>query len=146
MKNKKGLSDVVTTVVIIALALVAITVVWMVVQGLISSNADTINLRQECLQVGLEVSGLKVQGTNNVTVSVKRTSGSANLSGVKIYAYDASGNSNASRINESLSVGQSVSGVVQLASATKVSAVAFLKDNNGEDFDCSPPVERVLKD
>lgn len=142
MKYKKGLSDVVTTVVIIALALVAITVVWMVVQGLISSNSDTIDLQQKCLQVGIEVSATNT--SNDWIISVKRISGSAELDSIRVYAYNDS-TSSTKTINGNIKVGEMKSAdKITMTGVKRVAAVASFKDEQGNIFDCSPPVEKVI--
>ena len=50
-KNKKGVSNIVLTVIIVAISLVAITIVWAVVSNLISSENEIANVANDCLQV-----------------------------------------------------------------------------------------------
>lgn len=133
MEGKKGLSDVVTTVVIIALALVAITVVWVVVQNLISSNTSSINLQRDCLNVNLEVK-LVSNTSSECTISVKRISGSVEIGGVRIVVYNDS-SSNESKHESNLVIGQMTSKKIEINSPTEYSAIPYFV-SNGESLDC----------
>ena len=57
--GKKGLSTVVTTMIIIALSLAAIAMVWVVVNNLISNSSEKIDLGRTT--VGLEITSLKIK-------------------------------------------------------------------------------------
>ena len=43
IKNKKGLSEIVTTVIIVLLVLVAVGILWAVVGNMLQGNVDTID-------------------------------------------------------------------------------------------------------
>jgi hypothetical protein len=75
MKNKKGLSTIVTTLIIILLVLVAIGIIWSVVKGLLDSSKDDISNSQKCLDIEITVSKLSnvTAGTSNA-LTLKRTS------------------------------------------------------------------------
>ena len=85
--NKKGLSDVVTTLIIILLSLVAVGIVWVVVNNLISGGTEDINLGQFTIDV--DFVSASVNG-NNITMTVKRTSGQGNMSSLKFIISDGS--------------------------------------------------------
>jgi len=53
MINKKGLSEVVTTVLIILLAIVAITIVWFVVRNVIKSGSEEADIRKVSLDLNI---------------------------------------------------------------------------------------------
>ena len=92
IKNKKGLSAVVTNLIIILLVIVAVGVVWVVVSNLINETSGGINLGK--ITLGMEIKKVVVDGTN-VDVQVERKSGEGNLSGIKFLVYDSEGNSQA---------------------------------------------------
>ncbi len=54
-KDKKGLSTVVTTLIIILLVLVAIGIIWVVIRGLIDQSSGQIDLLTACPQVDVSV-------------------------------------------------------------------------------------------
>jgi hypothetical protein len=142
MQNKKGLSDVVTTVMIIALSLVAITVVWVVVSSLINENTDTISSQGDCLQTNLEIVSVSSTGSA-VTVVVKRTSGDSAIAGVKINAYNAAGLSVSANATGAMSVGDQKSTTLTIASATKVAATPYFIIDNKQVV-CSNVVEKDI--
>jgi hypothetical protein len=77
--NKKGLSGVVTTVLIILLALVAIGGLWVVIQNLVIEGSDQISLEKFTLSIGIE--SAKINYTTGLAeVKVVRNSGQGNLS------------------------------------------------------------------
>ena len=48
MVNKKGLSDVVTTVLIILLAVAAVSAIWLLIKPLIDNSANAVEKSQVC--------------------------------------------------------------------------------------------------
>ena len=72
-QNKKGLSEAVMTVIMIALVLVAVGVIWVVVQNILAKSATNIDYNQRCLGITIEPTSFDV-ATN--TVTVERTTGS----------------------------------------------------------------------
>lgn len=54
LKNKRGLSEAVMTVIMIALVLVAVGVIWVVVQNVINKNASSIDYGSKCMGIVIE--------------------------------------------------------------------------------------------
>ena len=95
-KNKKGISEIVVTIIIILLAIVVFAVVSVVVKGTVSKGAENIELSAACLDV--EMHAVKIaevfEGSipsvlvgYNITVS--RSSSGKDLDGVKLIVEDA---------------------------------------------------------
>ena len=81
MVNKKGLSDVVTTVLIVLLTLVAIGVLWSFLQPLFTKSGSKIQQTEACLSLDLEVVNCRALSGN---VTVKRNPGAANLKEIRL--------------------------------------------------------------
>ena len=144
MENKKGLSDVVTTVIIIALSLVAIAVVWVVVNNLITSNAGTITGQSNCLKTNLEIASVSVNAVTNVsTIVIKRISGDDAFDGILVNVYNSANVNVAGNISTNLGVGSQ--GVINLtlANPNKVSAVQYTLVNN-KQIVCNNVVEKTI--
>lgn len=96
MFNKRGLSDIVTNVLIILLVLVAVTIIWFFLRPTIEGGAGQLGGAGDCLTVQLEpVSCSFVSssgGTSLYDVEVKRNPGSATVSDLKLVFTTASGN------------------------------------------------------
>jgi len=87
MKNKKGLSTVITTLIIVVLSLVAIGIVWVVVNNIINKQTINIDYTAKCLDA--EVRATSVQccmgdTTYSCKAALERKLGTENINGVKI--------------------------------------------------------------
>jgi hypothetical protein len=55
IQNKRGLSTIVVTLIIIVLSLVAVGVVWAVVNGLLKTGTSNVDINSKCLGLGLQI-------------------------------------------------------------------------------------------
>lgn len=105
MENKKGLSAVVTTLIIILLVLVAVGIIWVVVRNVVDQGAAQIGDTFTCTSLDFSVTAAScaVNSTSNnwnCDVTYTRKSGGDDVDGVKIilsngqksYSKDVSGN------------------------------------------------------
>lgn len=90
MKNKKGLSGIVTTLIIILLVLVAIGVIWTVVSNLLDNSTNKITQANKCLDIDVRATKV-VEGTDSYNVTLKRSAtGEGEVSAmVVVYSEDA---------------------------------------------------------
>lgn len=79
-KDRKGLSEVVTNLLLILLVLVAVGVVWVVVSNILSQGAGGIEFGQ--FTFDLKIQSAYVSGTD-IIVGVRRSPGGGELSGMK---------------------------------------------------------------
>ncbi len=71
-RDKKGLSAIVTTLIIILLAIAAFAIVAKVIMPLIQESTEKIKLSSECLDVDLQVTKVINETGGNYSVSLKR--------------------------------------------------------------------------
>ena len=134
MKDERGLSEVVTTVVVIALALVAITILWAVISQLISSNSRSVKAQQMCLNTQFDLKGSFVE--NSVTsLRVRRISGSDTLGGIVFWAHNLTDGSS-TNYSGNIAVGQSILGEISIINAKEVSVVPYFEIDS-KIFPCS---------
>ena len=88
-KYKRGLSTVVTTLIVILLVLIAIAIIWLVIGRLIGSGAEKVDLGKFTLS--LELLSAKTSGTNDIEVVVKRKAGEGELTGINFILENANG-------------------------------------------------------
>lgn len=88
-KNQRGLSAVVTTLIIILLALVAIGIVWVVIRNIISEGVEEISF--ERFYFDLSIKNAYIDG-QDVKVGVRRSPGGGDLIGIKFIFYDGANN------------------------------------------------------
>lgn len=76
MKNKKGLSGIVTTLIIILLVIAAVSVIWGVVSNLLESGTGSIQKGALCLEIDLRATEVVAGGTvGQYNVTIERKSG-----------------------------------------------------------------------
>ena len=85
MKNKKALSMVVTSLIIILLVLVAIGIIWIVVKKILSEGTEQVYLGK--FTMNLEIKSIKVN-ENDVEVIIKRNTGAGELAGINFVVND----------------------------------------------------------
>ena len=83
--NKRGLSAIVTTLLVILLVLVAVGIVWGVVRNVIVGGAEEISLGK--LTLNLEISNVQV-GEDGIDVVVTRNVGAGELKGINFAISD----------------------------------------------------------
>lgn len=90
--TKRGLSDVVTTVLIILLVLAAVAIIWGYLRGSLVQSGQQISGATSCLGLDLKVKSCKV-AAGSATVVYERGSGSgdANLTKVTVLIIKADG-------------------------------------------------------
>jgi hypothetical protein len=92
--DKKALSTVVASLLIILLVIVAIGVIWVVLRNTVSEGTGQLDLGAKCLQIDLEAT--KVECTNSsgwstCNVTFKRGSGGDEIGGAKVIFFDSTG-------------------------------------------------------
>ena len=145
--NKKGLSTIVATLLIILLTLVAVGIIWVVVKNVITGGASQVTIDSKCLAANIAATKV-VTNPINVTftsynVTLNRAGGQDEIGGVKLafansdesssVVADVPGNIAAlSTFTTSVSVDDA-----KLANATKVSVVVYFLDDSGNPQLCT---------
>lgn len=83
MISKKGLSDVVTTLIIILLSLVAIGIIWVVVNNILEGGASTTDINAKCLEVSIKATSVSCTGAV-CNVTYKRSAGGDDIEGIVV--------------------------------------------------------------
>jgi hypothetical protein len=74
MSNKRGLSGIILTIIMIGLVLVAVGIVWVVVSNIFTTQTEAIDYSQKCLGIIFDVSApVCTDGTCNITVERRAT-------------------------------------------------------------------------
>ena len=84
MKNKKGLSAVVTTLIIILLVLVAVGIIWVVIQNVVTEGSEQVKSGASCIGVQVNIKSATCTDGDTCTVVVERLSGGVDVDGVKV--------------------------------------------------------------
>ncbi len=144
MENKKGLSDIVVTLIIIVLSLVAIGVVWVVVSNMLKSGTASADIGAKC--IGVQVSAINANcsdATSNVcTVSLSRTgTDNSPIGGVKLVFRNESAGVSSGVVDVPGDIAQLAGSIVTvdtgvaktafLGNFSKVEVTVYFKDASG---------------
>jgi len=96
MNDKRGVSGIILTIIMIVLVLAAVVVVWGVINNLIANQTEQVDVSQKCLDVDIKATKLTCIGLTNSTcdVTLSRSSTGDAISGVKLVFTNASGGTN----------------------------------------------------
>ncbi len=78
--NKRGLSTIITTLIMILLVLVATGVVWVVISNVLKSSVEDIDIGK--FTISLSIEDVKIND-NSIDVKIKRNPGAGEISGLK---------------------------------------------------------------
>ncbi len=147
--NKRGLSTIVITLIIILLSLVAVGVVWLAVNRLIKGGSEGIDINAKCLGVNLEATAAKCYniGTSkmcNVTLMRTGTESGA-IAGAKLVFRNETSGAVSSLIdlpgNIAPLVGKVQNGINTTLTTSigvnKLEVTAFFKDASENEQLCS---------
>ena len=126
-RNKRGLSTVVTSLIIILLVLVAIGIIWVVVRGMITTSSGQIDIKSRCLEIDVRAIS-DVVSTQAVTI--KREAGGGVIDGVKL-AFSGGGSVECAALDslETATCGASALST-DFAIGDTVTVGAYIKDSN----------------
>jgi len=143
--NKKGLSEVVTTVLIVLLVVAAIVTIWTYVQPAIKNTAKGIGGTAECLSVDLSAQSCVLNKYANgsiasANVTVKRGTDTTDVVSI-IYLFDsASGRTSKedSTVVNALEVKTIPILLSLVENTTSVTVTAKIKTTSGDTVTCEP--------
>jgi len=136
--DKKGLSAVVTTLILILLVLVAVGIIWVVIRAVVETGTGTIDYTAKCLRVDLRATVVNNTAGTNYDVTLKRESGGDDINGVKIvFSNDTDSSSvidSLGNIETLATVTRNVNG--EISNANKVEVTPYFLDDAGEEHLC----------
>lgn len=91
--NKKGLSTIVATLLIILLTLVAVGIIWVVVKNVVQGGSEQVTLDSKCIAANVVATKVTNASANVFDVTLSRQGGEDDLGGVRLVFYNAEGTS-----------------------------------------------------
>lgn len=147
MKNQKGLSTIVATLIIILLVLVAVGIIWVVVRNVVQGGTQQIDINAKCLEVDVGATNVEciatVDGGNdgNCSVTVSRSAGDDEIGGLKLvftnedaeenFIHDVPGDL---AILDTKTVSNIETGIVN---ASSVAVIVYFMDDSGNEQLCT---------
>lgn len=147
MKNTKGLSTVVTTLIIILLVLVAVGIIWGVVNNLLGRSTGTIETSTKCLDVSVQATKVapgSALDTYNVTLYRAPTGGDEQIGAKLVFVSE---NDNSEAIDFGMMLDQLDRRTTEIdagiENATSVEVTTYFEDESGKETFC--PTTRTFE-
>lgn len=99
--NKKGLSTIIATIMMILFVLVAAGVVWGIIQNILSEESEEISSGLDRVTLLISGSSVNTSDALNVSLIINRDIGKGNLAKIKIILYNEDGESYSEDVNAS---------------------------------------------
>lgn len=131
MNNKRGLSTVVTTLIIILLVLVAVGIVWVVISNVIREGTEEISLGK--FTVDLRIKSVNVTG-GSVDVKIRRNPGKGDLSGIKFIIDDGVDTHVFDEPTTMAELAEQTFSLIYSGIVKEVSIAPILKSDSGKEF------------
>ncbi len=136
MKNTKGLSTIVATLLIILLTLVAVAIIWVVVKNVIKTGAEEVSIGK--FSISLEISRVEIANSTGINITVKRNPGEANLAGIVFITYSSDNSKSFKSYFVLQPLQEKEFGIVlssfNSASARKIAIAPILISDSGKEF------------
>lgn len=138
---KKGLSTVVTSLIIILLVLVAIGIVWIVVRGVVTEGAGEIESTVDCLNVNIDIVDVdndRCDGTRCI-LNITRGMDDEDIEGVNIVvSSDAASYQGTETINsgqtKEVTINDDDNEMSNTDTVSKVAASAYFDDDGEKNY------------
>lgn len=88
ISNRKGLSNIVSTLLIMLLVIVAIGIIWAVISNTLESGTKEFSLGSKCLAVEIKATAVNCAAETSCSVTLTRSSGGEDIAGVKLIFYN----------------------------------------------------------
>jgi hypothetical protein len=140
--DKRGLSTVVTTLIIILLVLVAIGIIWVVVNNVITEGSEEVDYSVKCLEVDVKATSVANCGMASCDLTLKRGAGGEDIAGVKVvFSNSTSGSSDVIDYAGNIDELQTITPTITITGLTnnpdKVEVTPYFTDSSGVERYCT---------
>jgi len=141
--NKKGISMIVSTMIIILLVIVAVGILWFAARGIFEGGGEQLALSSKCLAVDMKASGSCNATSCNATL--ERRAGGEAFGGVKLVVSSAAANVIVEQAGNVAPLEKTTitNAITDLADPTKMEIVVYFEDDAGAEQLCAGPVATV---
>ena len=139
IKNKKGVSGIVATLIIILLVLVASGIMWVVLQGVLDEQTSEIDLAKVCMDSNLRATQTENNGTATYyTITLQRNAKGGTLAGAKLIFYNNTDISDVIDYSNDIDALESKRFTIDatITNVTKVEVSGYYLDADGNDNIC----------
>ncbi|MBW6442271.1 Ig domain-containing protein [Patescibacteria group bacterium] len=146
LNTKKGVSEIVSVLIIILLVVASAGIIWVIVMSLMNSSSESINLNRRCADVEIEFRSIS-RLSENYKLVLRRTSVGEEINGVKVIFYTEGGSSEFSP--EAFKDWGSLelrTGFINtnLDDIQRIEWFPYFISESGEELICPNPFEKVI--
>ena len=138
--NRKGMSTVIATLIIILLVFVAAAILWVVIRNLVTGGSSQLDLTSKCLDTEVVPTKINLTSPGVYQVTVLRNSGDDEIGGIKIIFTSESGDVNyihdAPGDIENLRLKTETVTVQDVTNPDKIEVVVYFNDKSGNQQMC----------
>lgn len=140
--SKKGLSTVVTILIIILLVFVAIGIVWVVVRNVIESGTGQIEISSKCIKNVVKATSVDCSIPTACNVVLKKDTGSDEIGGIKLVFYEGSLGGDAISVPGNIAPLSTISRTVDatqggITTPDKIEVTIYFLDESNNERICS---------
>ena len=145
IQNKKGMSAVIVTLLLVMLSIALVGIVYVVVNNVVGDSTSQVASSAKCLNSQIQIVAATYNMTDtNASVSIKRLAGNDEIAGVRLIFYNDQGSSVTFDTANDITTLQtnSYSQInTTLANVTKIEAAILFADDSGNNNPCTGVVE-----
>jgi len=144
LEDKKGVSAIVATLIIVLLVIVAAGIVWVVIRNIVQDGAEQVEFGQKCLEVNLEYVSVTESsstecdpGETAYDVTLRRSAGGDEIAGVKVALLNETDSSELQEFGvlEELET-ETATVCTEFSDANKMEYTAYFEDAAGNPVYC----------
>ena len=136
MIGRKGLSTVVTTVIMVLLVLVAVSVVWVVINNILGETSEQININSKCVATILTVDSVDCTTPSACSVVIKKGGGGP-IHGIIAVFSDATSSGIPVDKSGDIQITSTFVMASGLTAPNSISVAAYFTDDTGTNITCT---------
>lgn len=141
--NKKGISSIIATLILLLLTIVLVGIVWAVVSGIVRTSTEGATSGAQCFNSAADVTAATCTEAGVCNISVQRTLGTDVLGGVRVVVLNDLGDSNVTDIEGDFqtlgTVRVPVNSPMGVINISEVDVAIYFVDSAGKKSICSSP-------
>jgi len=142
MKNNKGISSIIATLILLLLTIVLVGIVWAVVSGIVNTTSQGATAGAQCVHSAIDITSATCKASiGDCNVTVQRTLGTDTIGGVRLVFSNVAGSSNFTDVNGTLQALVPLRTTVNtgVANVSKIVAAIYYLDVAGNPGSPCPP-------
>lgn len=143
--NKRGISSIIATLILLLLTIVLVGIVWAVVSGIVKTSTEGVSSGAQCLNSAIDVTTASCTGAGVCNVTIQRTLGSDVIGGVRVIFFnEAKDSTNFTDIEGNvliLETARLINTPMSVVNVNEINAYIYFTQTSGTKNVCSVPAE-----